>query len=101
MNADARNFAAARPDAGQPGVALRRDRETTEAVDQGLLEGAEIPVQIRPEARQVEDRIADELTGAVEGDIAAALDFDEVDPLGAEHVVRLCCAAQRDDRVVL
>ena len=44
---------------------------------------AEVPVEIRPMVPQIEDRIADQLAGAVEGDVAAALDLEDLDPAAA------------------
>ena len=57
-------------------------------------------------AAQIEDGIADDLAGAVEGDVAAAVAFEELDAaLGEEfgrcdHVGSFRVAAERDDRRV-
>jgi len=54
-------------------------------------------------AAEVEDRVADDLAGAVEGHVAAAVAFEQFDAalfqkLGRrDHVRALCVAAQRDD----
>ena len=43
------------------------------------------------------DRVGDELAGAVIGDVAAALDLDDLDVAGREHVLlRLAAAAERE-----
>ena len=46
-------------------------------------------MEIRLVLGQVDDRVADELAGAVEGHVTAALDLEDFDALGIEHVVRL------------
>ena len=57
----------------------------------------------RPWRLQVEDRVADELSRAVEGRLAAAVGLDDLD-LGALRDVQLAllgAPAERDDRRVL
>src|SRR5439155_1783352 len=78
VHADAGDLAAASagPDAGVARLPLARDVEPGERVDQGLLERAQVPMQVAAVAAQVQDGIADELPRAVEGDIAAALDLE-------------------------
>src|SRR5256886_2607803 len=81
VHADAGDLAAspAGPDAGVAGPTLGRDVELGERVDQGLLERAQVPVQVAAIAAQVQDGIADELPRAVERDVAAALHLDDGD----------------------
>ena len=42
-------------------------------VDQELLQETQVAVQVAAAPRQVEDRVADQLAGAVVGDVAAAV----------------------------
>src|SRR6058998_722065 len=89
VDADARDLPAPPPGphAGVTGVPLGGYAERGERVDQRLLQGAEIPVQIRLVAGQVDDRVADELTGAVERHVPAALDLEDLDSVAAEEMV--------------
>jgi len=70
------------------------------------LELSQVPVQILLVAGEVDDRIAHQLPGSVERDVAAALDLEAVDAAGGEQlgcgheVRRLRRPAERDDRVV-
>src|SRR4051812_42464732 len=58
-------------------------------------------------AFQIDDRVADQLARAVEGDVTTSLDLEEIDPLlhqrvsGGEQVAGLRRATQRDDRWML
>src|SRR5207249_641347 len=63
VHADAGDLAAAPagPDAGVAGPTLGRDVELGERVDQGLLERAQVPVEVAAIAAQVQDGIADGL----------------------------------------
>src|SRR2546430_5437234 len=103
MHADAGDLAGASagPDAGVARLPLARDVEPGERVDQGLLERAQVPMQVAAVAAQVQDGIADELPRAVEGDIAAALDLEDRQVVRLEHVARARGAAQRPARRVL
>src|SRR5437899_12948 len=64
-------------------------------------------MQVLTVAFEVDDRIAYELAGAVKGDVAAALDLEQLDALVAQisgrrqHVRALGGASQCDDRRVL
>ena len=70
------------PDAREPVDPLRLDAELRQRQDQRLLEVAAVPLDVLAVPLQVEDRVADELPGAVEGRLAAAVRLDDVD-LGA------------------
>src|SRR2546427_678242 len=72
-----------------------------ERVDQGLLERAQVPVQVAAIAAQVQDGIADELPRAVERDVAGALHLDDGQVARPKHVARARVTAQRHDRRVL
>ena len=75
--------------------------------DERLLDLPQIPVQILLVALEVDDRIADELSRAVEGDVAATLDLEQLDAARREQrrrreqMLLLRRAAQRDDRRML
>src|SRR5205823_8392955 len=89
------------PDAGVAGLALGRDVERGERVDQDLLERTQVPMQVAAVAAQVQDGITDELPGAVEGDVAAALHLENGQVARLAHVARARVTAQRHDRRVL
>ena len=101
VDPDARDLAPARPYAGVARVPLGGDAELRECGDERFLEGAEIPVEVRPVAAQVEDRITHQLPGPVERDVAAALDLEHVDAFRVQQVGRPGGAAQRDHGWVL
>src|SRR2546430_12537054 len=64
-------------------------------VDQRLLEGAEVPVEVPLVTRQVDDRVADELAGSVERHVPAALDLEDLDAIAAEEMTCIGATAQR------
>src|SRR5258708_8546270 len=103
VNAGARDLPAARPSARKAGIALRGDVEDAERFDQCLLEGAQVPMEVLLIGgdTEVDNRIADELTGSVESHVAAALDFEDIDAGGSEEMSRMGIPAQRYDRWVL
>ena len=65
-----------RPDAGVPRVALGRYSERVERPDEGFLDAAQIPVQVPAVTFEIEDGIAHELTGAVEGNVTPPLHLE-------------------------
>src|SRR5207244_11475792 len=68
-----------------------------EGVDQCLLERAQVPVEILAVARQVEDRISDELARSVVCDVAAPLHLEHWDVTALEQVRFMGIASQRYD----
>src|SRR2546430_3797302 len=58
-------------------------------------------MQVAAVAAQVQDGITDELPGAVEGDVAAALHLEDGQVARLAHVARARVAAQRHDRRVV
>ena len=77
----------------RPGNALGRDGEVGAGADQDFFQAADEFYRAerlafavgRGESAQIEDGIADDLAGAVEGDVAAAVAFEELDAaLGKE-----------------
>ena len=64
------------PHAGPPGLARRRRPKPASVSDERLLEVAQVDVQVALVLAQQEDRVADELAGAVVRDVAAALDLE-------------------------
>src|SRR5215210_2204142 len=105
MDPDARDLARRRldPDPGQAFDPRRVDPEWRERPDQRLLEVAAVALHVLPVPRQVEDRIADELSWPVVGRLAAAIGLDDLDLLALGHVqlVFLGAPAERDHRRVL
>src|SRR5579864_5954289 len=75
------------PDTCKPCYSLRGDREIGAGPHQDIFEAAdEFDYAERfalavwaGESAQVKDRIADDLAGAVEGDVAAAVAFEQLD----------------------
>ena len=67
------------PDAGEPVDPLALEAERRERADQRLLEVAAVPLHVLAVPLQVEDRVADELPGPVEGGLAAAVGLDDLD----------------------
>src|SRR4051794_18642196 len=53
--------------------------ERGESVDESVLELPQIPVEVLAMLLEVEDRITHELARAMEGDVAAALDLEQLD----------------------
>ena len=82
------------PDAGEFADALGRDAEVAAGADEGLfhqadeVDGTEVRATFAGKvAAQVEDGVADELAGAVVGDVAAAVDLVELDAAAGEQFV--------------
>src|SRR5213080_2587693 len=95
VDADAGDLAPSSPHTGIARVALSRDLELGQRFDQGPLQRAKVPVQVGLMTGQVENRITHELAGAVEGDVTAALDLEDLDAVAADEMVRLGVAAER------
>lgn len=74
------------PDAGGAFGALAGDFELAERADDGFFEEAHVGVQVEAVAIQIDDRVGDELPRAVEGDVAAAIGFDDLDSAEFEHL---------------
>jgi len=75
-DADGGDFARADPDAGLALAARAFESEDGDALDEHLFEEAQVGVQVLSWC-QVDDRIADDLAGAVVGDVAATVRFDD------------------------
>ena len=85
----------------RPGHAGGRDTEVAAHADQRLLDAAYV-VDDLDVVGQRDDRVADELAGAVEGDLAAAVDVDDVGAARVERsLVRVGALAGGEDRRVL
>ena len=107
VDADRRDLALLRPDAGVVGPVVGSraglDPGARERGDDRLLDRAEV----RDDVDDAHDRIADELAGAVVGQLAAAVDVDDVDPalaipvLAERQLARQRPAPARVDRRVL
>ncbi len=93
------------PDAGEGGDAFTGDAEVAAGTDEHFFETADVcdGADARRGGAEVEDGIADELSGAVEGDIAAAVGFEQFDAAGGEgfageeDVAAVGVAAEGDD----
>src|SRR3954468_14451661 len=91
------------PDAGESLDARRLDAERRHRADDRLLEVAAELLDVLAVALQVEDRVTDELTGAVEGPAAAPVRLDDRDVRVVRdvHLAVLGAAAERDRGRVL
>src|SRR6476620_5281508 len=87
------------PDAGQAIEARSFDTERRERLDERLLEIADVLLDVAAVALQIEDRIADELAGAVKRRLAAAIGLDNLDRgvLGDVELAVLGPPSERDD----
>ncbi len=91
---------------GRPVQAGGLDAEGGGGVDDGGLEDANVAAQVERIA-QLDDGVGHQLSGAVERDVAAAIDADQLradlaQPLGrGQHVRRVAAAADRVDGEVL
>src|SRR2546430_8223568 len=100
VDADARDLPAPPapppgPHAGVTGVPPGGYSERGERVDERLLQGAKVPVQIRRVAGQGDDGGADELAGAVGRHVPPPLDLEDLDALAAEEMTRAGGAGPR------
>src|SRR6266849_5869431 len=91
------------PDAGFAGDAIGGDGEIGGGADHGLFERTDVPVDVAANAVEIEDRIADDLAGAVIGDVAAAVGFAKFDTFltkdvfGSEKIFLAGVAAEGED----
>ena len=74
------------PDAGFAGDAVGGDAEVSGGADHGLFESADIPVNVAADGIEIEDGVANDLAGAVIGDVATAVGFAELDIFLAEDI---------------
>ena len=83
--------------------ARRLDPERADRLDERALEQADVALDVRAVALQVEDRVADELARPVVGRLAAAVRFHDLglDPGRDVELSRVCAAAERDHRRML
>src|SRR4051812_48003773 len=72
------------PDASVLLDAATNETKLRDRPDQRLLHLPQIPVEILSVALEIDDRVADQLTRPMEGDVAAALDLEQLDPVGRE-----------------
>src|SRR6202011_505223 len=77
-DADGRDLSVADPDAGITGQPAGRDPEVGQDVDQAAFEVAQVQTDIGFRA-EVKDRIADQLSRAVVGDVPTAIDVEAGD----------------------
>src|SRR5712691_7478415 len=104
LDADRRELHTVGPHAGQarrPG--LRSDSQLVEVRDKRRLETRDVVTDRDAQSRQVEDRVADELAGAVISGLAAAIHPDHVDSarpalvVAPENVLRPRGLAHREN----
>ncbi len=75
MNADRGDLAVLNPDACVAGHSTGGNSITGQRADEHIFQAAKIPVQIAFVAIEVDNRVPDELTGAVVRDVTASLDL--------------------------
>ena len=73
------------PHASLAGVALGDDVQRGEAINEHLLDLPEVPVQVFLVTPEVNDRVSDQLAGAVKCHVAAALDIKQLDASRSER----------------
>ena len=106
---EARRRSGIGPDAGEVADALGLDAVVGADAHEDLFEQADVgdDSEFGSKAAQVEDGVGDQLSGAVEGDIAAAVDLVHLDAAGGEQLARgddvgrTRVASQGDDRRML
>src|SRR5690606_16904496 len=99
-HADGGDFAVGDPDAGLAVAAGGDEAEFADGVDQDLFQKAQVGVEVFA-GGEVDDGVADELAGAVVGDVAAAVGLDDFDAFvgeagGVPDEVLVRAAAQAD-----
>ncbi len=109
VHADSRKFFFPRishglhPDAGFAGNAVGPNAEISGGTHQGLFECADIPVDIAADALEIENRVADDLAGAVIGDVTTTIGFAQLDThlakdvFGREKIFLAGVAAEGND----
>ena len=91
------------PDPGFAGDPIGGDAEIGGGADHGFFEGADIPVNVAADKIEIENGVADELAGAMIGDVAAAIGFAKLDIflaqdiLGGEKILLAGVAAKGED----
>lgn len=96
MDADGSDFflrnGAARdgPDAGSSGDPLGGNAEAAAGADEGFFKVTDVidGAESRGEAMEIDDGVADELTGAVISNVASAVDFVDLDATVGEKIIR-------------
>src|SRR5215469_7355453 len=75
------------PNAGFAGDAIGRDTELGRSAHHGFFKSADVPVNVATDAVEIQNGIADDLTGTMIGDVAATIRFAEFDAFLAEDVL--------------
>ncbi|CAM5247458.1 hypothetical protein RLIN73S_05283 [Rhodanobacter lindaniclasticus] len=88
-------------DAGRALTPHRRHVPMRQRVDQRLLDPLHQLAHADAGAAQVDQRVADDLAGAVVGHLAAAIDRHHRNVAGRQHVLHLAGLAEGEHRVVL
>lgn len=112
FDADGADFAgtgsvAVEPDACGAGDAAAGDAVGGDGADDGFFEAIDVFTDAYAEGVEVENGVSHELSGSVEGDVAATVDFEEVDvfcgklSLGEKHVGSMPAFAEGVDGIVL
>src|SRR6476619_5497046 len=100
-DAERRDLAAIDIDAGRTVAAAGGDGPVGQRVDQCLLDPVDVLAHAQFQPAQVEQRIRDDLPGAVIRDLAAAIEGDDRDLAGREHVFGFAGLAEGEHRLVL
>src|SRR5690606_40811705 len=102
-HADRRDLLVPDPHAGQPRLPAGADAVAGEGPNEGLLDVADVAMEVTPVGLEVEDRVSYELTRPVIGHIAPASGLEERNAhepalgLVGQYVLRIRGRAQRDD----
>src|SRR6476619_1841078 len=100
-NAECRDLATVDIHARRAVAAAGGDARVGQRVDQRLLDPVDVLAHAQFQPAQVEPRIRDGLPGAVIRDLAAAIDVDDRDLAGREHVFGFAGLAEGEHRLVL
>ncbi len=106
-DADRGDLCVADPDARSAGDAVADDAERGQCLDQRGLQPAYVGDGAEAHRPQIDDRVSDDLAGAVERDVAAAIALDNVGAerakpcAGTQQVVGIASRAERVGRRML
>src|SRR5271169_3190379 len=91
------------PDSSAPRNAKRRQTKIRRSANHHFFEGAYVPVHIAPNRAEIQNWIADDLPGAMKGDVSAAIGVVQRDIFLAqyifigEEIFAFGIASKRDD----
>lgn len=85
---DSCQFVVADPHAGEPRQPVRRNPESRDGLDQHRFQVANVAMDVASIGPKIEDRVPDQLTRPVIGDVASSARFNYLNALSFERVRR-------------